>query len=128
LVFLGNPEYGVTLQPIDFVKVAEACGGTGLHVEDPALLGETLDRALALPGPVLVEAVIDPYAPPMPAKIQPQQAVTMAKALARGEPNRDRIAATIFRTKIADLLATTSDDGPLAVVKEKLREAVRGDD
>ncbi|MBV8269960.1 MAG: thiamine pyrophosphate-requiring protein, partial [Planctomycetaceae bacterium] len=27
MVFLGNPEYGVELQPIDFVKFAEACGG-----------------------------------------------------------------------------------------------------
>jgi pyruvate dehydrogenase (quinone)/pyruvate oxidase len=128
LVFLGNPEYGVTLQPIDFVKIAEACGGTGLRVEDPALVGETLDRALALPGPVLVEAVIDPFEPPMPARVKTEQAVNMAKALAKGEPNRERIAATIFRTKTADLLATTSDDGPLAAVKEKLREAVRGDE
>ena len=27
MVFLGNPEFGVELQPIDFAKVAEACGG-----------------------------------------------------------------------------------------------------
>ncbi len=27
MVFLGNPEYGVELQPIDFAKFAEACGG-----------------------------------------------------------------------------------------------------
>ena len=26
MVFLGNPEYGVDLAPIDFVKFAEACG------------------------------------------------------------------------------------------------------
>ncbi|MFN8513498.1 MAG: thiamine pyrophosphate-binding protein [Thermomicrobiales bacterium] len=78
LVFLGNPEYGVALQPIDFVKVAEACGGTGLRVEDPALVGETLDRALALPGPVLVEVAIDPFEPPMPARIKTEQAVNMA--------------------------------------------------
>src|SRR6266508_2258720 len=29
MVFLGNPEFAVDLQPIDFVKVAEACGATG---------------------------------------------------------------------------------------------------
>src|SRR5947209_18635597 len=33
MVFLGNPEFGVDLQPIDFVKVAEACGATGFHLE-----------------------------------------------------------------------------------------------
>jgi thiamine pyrophosphate-dependent acetolactate synthase large subunit-like protein len=31
MVFLGNPEYGVELQPIDFVKFAEACGGVGFR-------------------------------------------------------------------------------------------------
>ena len=34
MVFLGNPEYGVELQPIDFVKFAEACGATGIRIDD----------------------------------------------------------------------------------------------
>ena len=29
MVFLGNPEYGNDLQPIDFAGFARACGGTG---------------------------------------------------------------------------------------------------
>jgi len=35
MVFLGNPEYGVELQPIDFAAIAQACGGVGFTVEDP---------------------------------------------------------------------------------------------
>ena len=35
MVFLGNPEYGVELHPIDFVKFAEACGGVGFRCERP---------------------------------------------------------------------------------------------
>ena len=35
MVFLGNPEYGVALEPIDFVKFAEACGGVGFRCERP---------------------------------------------------------------------------------------------
>src|SRR6266513_1280499 len=35
MVFLGNPEYGVDLQPIDFVKFAEACGAAGYRIDDP---------------------------------------------------------------------------------------------
>src|ERR687884_720911 len=35
LVFLGNPEYGIYLEPIDFVRFAEACGGRGVRIEDP---------------------------------------------------------------------------------------------
>ncbi|MDO8678245.1 MAG: thiamine pyrophosphate-binding protein, partial [Acidobacteriota bacterium] len=35
MVFLGNPEYGVSLEPIDFVRFAEACGGIGVRCERP---------------------------------------------------------------------------------------------
>ena len=35
MIFLGNPEYGVELHPIDFVKFAEACGGVGFRCETP---------------------------------------------------------------------------------------------
>src|SRR5204863_4689429 len=52
MVFLGNPEYGCDLQPIDFALVAQACGASGFTIEDPAQCGPVLDRALATPGPV----------------------------------------------------------------------------
>src|SRR5207244_3527256 len=32
MVFLGNPEYGCELQPIDFAAFARACGGTGMAI------------------------------------------------------------------------------------------------
>jgi len=34
-VFLGNPEYGCELQPIDSAAFAHACGGTGVTIEAP---------------------------------------------------------------------------------------------
>src|SRR5213075_375159 len=45
MVFLGNPEYGCDLQPIDFAAVARACGAVGFSVEDPQQVGDVLDRA-----------------------------------------------------------------------------------
>ena len=47
MVFLGNPEFGVELEPIDFVKFAEACGGRGFKIDDPKDCGRILDMALA---------------------------------------------------------------------------------
>ena len=35
MVFLGNPEYGCELQPIDFAAVARACGAAGFTITDP---------------------------------------------------------------------------------------------
>jgi pyruvate dehydrogenase (quinone)/pyruvate oxidase len=104
MVFLGNPEYGVQLNAIDFVKFAEACGGVGFRCEKRKDVRRTLEAALASKRPALVEAVVDPHEPPMPPHISPKQAARMAKALARGEPHRGRIALTLFRDKVKDLL------------------------
>jgi pyruvate dehydrogenase (quinone) len=104
MVFLGNPEYGCELQPIDFALFAQACGGTGLKIEEPARCGAVLDQALAAPGPVLVEAVVDPFTPPLPAKITLEQAAHFAQSLARGEPNRAKIAWTIMADKVRELI------------------------
>jgi pyruvate dehydrogenase (quinone) len=104
MVFLGNPEFGCELHPIDFVAFAKACGGTGIAIEDPADCGQILDRALATPGPVIVEAIVDPFTPPMPAKITLDQAKKFAESLARGEPNRSKIAWTVLSDKVRELI------------------------
>jgi pyruvate dehydrogenase (quinone) len=104
MVFLGNPEFGCELQPIDFVAFAKACGGTGIAVEDPADCGRILQRALDTPGPVIVEAIVDPFTPPMPAKVTFDQAKKFAESLARGEPNRSKIAWTVLSDKVRELV------------------------
>jgi pyruvate dehydrogenase (quinone) len=104
MVFLGNPEYGCELQPIDFAAFARACGGTGFTIDDPASCGAILDQALATPGPVVVDAVVDPFVPPMPPKITLDQATKFAESLARGEPNRARIAWTVLSDKVRELI------------------------
>lgn len=95
MVFLGNPEYGVELHPIDFAAFAQACGGTGLTVDDPADCGAVIEQALNTPGPVIIEAIVDPYEPPMPAEITTEQALKFAQSLAKGQPKRMKIATTI---------------------------------
>jgi pyruvate dehydrogenase (quinone) len=104
MVFLGNPEFGVELEPIDHVKFAEACGATGFSVQDSADCGRVLDRALATPGPVVIEAVVDPLEPPMPASITREQATKFAESLLRGEPNRVKIALTALSDKVRELV------------------------
>jgi pyruvate dehydrogenase (quinone) len=102
MVFLGNPEYGVQLHPIDFVKYAEACGGVGFRCSRPDEVRPAIEAAIKSGRPALVEAEVDPFEAPMPAKVKPMQAIHMAEALARGEPNGSRIALTLFRDKIDD--------------------------
>ena len=106
MVFLGNPEYAVDLAPIDFVKFAEACGAIGFRIDDPKECGAILDNALAANagGPVLIEAVVDPFEAPMPAKVTFDQAVKFAESLARGEPNSKKIVATQIADKVRELI------------------------
>jgi pyruvate dehydrogenase (quinone)/pyruvate oxidase len=104
MVFLGNPEYGVDLHPIDFAAYARACGAVGFSVEDPAECGRALEEFLAAPGPALLEATVDPFEPPMPAKVKAEQALHFAESLARGEPNRKKIALTTLSDRVKELI------------------------
>ena len=104
MVLLGNPEYGVELQPCDFAMYARACGALGLSVSEPSACGDILEQALSHPGPALVEAVVDPFEPPLPAKIKPKEALRFAESLARGEPKRMDVATTILEDRIKELV------------------------
>jgi pyruvate dehydrogenase (quinone)/pyruvate oxidase len=104
LVFLGNPEYGVDLEPIDHVKFAQAFGGRGVRIDDPRECARLLEEAMAMPGPVIIEAVVDPNAPPMPPRIMPEQAVHFGEALLRGEPNREKLALTVMGEQVRELI------------------------
>jgi pyruvate dehydrogenase (quinone)/pyruvate oxidase len=104
MVFLGNPEYVCDLHPIDFAAFARACGGTGFTIEDPARCGDIVAQALATPGPVVVEAVVDPFEPPMPGKITAKQALHFAESLARGTPDRMKIVGTVAEDKVRELV------------------------
>jgi len=104
MVFLGNPEYGCELQPINFALFAQACGATGITIDDPQDCARALEQALNTPGPVLVEAVVDPFEPPMPPKVTLKQAKRFAESLVRGEPNRERIVATVLEDRVKELV------------------------
>ncbi|HZT24900.1 MAG TPA: thiamine pyrophosphate-dependent enzyme [Pseudolabrys sp.] len=104
MVFLGNPEYVCELQPIDFAAVARGFGMQAFSVDDPKQCGDILRRALSTPGPVLVEAVVDPHEPPMPPKVTFGDAKNFAEALARGTPAAGKIALTVASDTVRELI------------------------
>jgi pyruvate dehydrogenase (quinone)/pyruvate oxidase len=104
MVFLGNPEYACDLHPIDFAAFARACGGHGFTVDDPRRCRDVVAQALATPGPVVVEALVDPNEPPMPGKIKAKQALHFAEALARGTPNRMKIISTVAGDRVREMV------------------------
>jgi len=104
MVFLGNPEYECDLQPIDFAAVARGFGWESFTITEAAEAGRIIDAALAAQGPVLIEAVVDENEPPMPASIKTQQALHFAESLASGTKDWQKIAATIAKDRIRELV------------------------
>lgn len=104
MVFLGNPEYVCELEPIDFATVARGFGIPSFTINTPAECGHVIDSVLSTPGPVLVEAVVDPNEPPMPAKVKPTQAVHFAESMAKGTKDWEKIAETIAKDRVRELV------------------------
>ena len=104
MVFLGNPEFGCELEPIDFAAVARGCGLEAVTIEDPATCGDRLREAMQANGPFLVEAVVDPNEPPLPPKVAPDQAIHLAEALAKGTSGAGKIAKTIAKDVVRELV------------------------
>ncbi|HEX4751041.1 MAG TPA: thiamine pyrophosphate-dependent enzyme [Bryobacteraceae bacterium] len=104
MVLLGNPEYVTGLQPIDFAAVARGFGWQGYQIRTPSEAGHIIDNALAATGPVMVECFIDPNEAPLPAKIKPEQAWHFAESMARGTKDWQKIAETIAKDKIKELV------------------------
>jgi pyruvate dehydrogenase (quinone) len=66
----GIIPFGVEFKNPDFAKVAEAMGAKGIRVEEPADVREALAEALAYKGgPVVVDAVVDPFALSLPSHV-----------------------------------------------------------
>jgi pyruvate dehydrogenase (quinone) len=64
----GFIPFGVDFKNPNFAKVAEAMGAKGIRIEDPGDVREGLAEALAYKdGPVVVDAVVDPFALAMPS-------------------------------------------------------------
>lgn len=104
LVFDGNPEYVCDLEPIDFSMIARACGAASYFIDNPAQCGSVVEQALNTPGPVVIEAVVDPNTPPLPGKVKPEQALHFAEALARGTQDASGILKSLASEKIRELI------------------------
>lgn len=104
MVLDANPEFGVELQPIDFAKVAEACGIAGYTLENPKDAERVLSEAMNHDGPAVVQAVVDPNEPPLPGKINSEQALHFAEALVKGEKDRMKIIKTVLEDEVREVI------------------------
>jgi pyruvate dehydrogenase (quinone) len=106
MMFLGNPQFGCELQPIDFAKAAEAMGGRGFTIRSFDELEAGLDQAFATNGPVVIEAVVDASEPMLPPKMPPDYAKNFRKALPE-TPHREEIEASVAAEPARSMIDAT---------------------
>jgi pyruvate dehydrogenase (quinone)/pyruvate oxidase len=106
-MILGYPEHGVRYpEPfVNYAGIAEANGALGIKVDRPAGVRGAIQRALSHEGPALVDVNVNPDEPPLPGKVEYEQAKKFAEAFLRGQPRKSTIATTLFRDKIEQLKA-----------------------
>ncbi len=59
--------------------------------------------------PVIVEAYVDPFEPPMPPKVEPEFVKNIMESFAKGQPYTKRIGLTLFRNQISTSLKGVKD-------------------
>jgi pyruvate dehydrogenase (quinone) len=96
----GMVPFGVEFKNPNFARVAEAMGAKGIRLEEPGDVKDALAEALAhKDGPVVVDAVVDPFALSLPAHVPFHTAkgytLSMAKQVLSGR--LDTVIRTIER-------------------------------
>jgi pyruvate dehydrogenase (quinone)/pyruvate oxidase len=104
MVFLGHPEYGCELSPIDFAEIARSCGAVGYSADDPEDCAAMIARLLETHGPAVLEVAVDPNEPPMPASVNAKQTAHFLEALAKGTREREALLKDVFEYKIRELV------------------------
>lgn len=99
----GFLDYGVELLNPDFSKIAEGAGVLGIHVEDAGEVRPALERALAHPGPALVDVCVNRQELAMPPSLKLDQILDfnlyLMKAIlnGRGDAILDLAKSNILR-------------------------------
>jgi pyruvate dehydrogenase (quinone) len=96
----GLVPFGVDFKNPNFARVAEAMGAKGIRLEDPGDVRNALNEALSYKdGPVVVDAVVDPFALSLPSHVPFHTAkgytLSMAKQVLSGR--MDSVIKTIER-------------------------------
>ena len=107
MVFLGNPEYGCELQPIDFAAFARACGGDGLHASTiRQQCGGVLDAGARARRARSSSRRWSIRSSRRCRRRSASSRPRSSRSRSRREPNRNKIALTCSRTRCASWCST----------------------
>ena len=102
---LGYPEFGIRSRSRSSItpRSLRRNGAFGVKVARPGELPAALREAFGHDGPALVDVNVNPEEPPLPGKVEYEQAKKFAEAFLHGQPRKATIATTLFKDKIQQL-------------------------
>jgi pyruvate dehydrogenase (quinone) len=102
----SSPKFSTSqdLPDVHYADFARSLGLGGRRIEAPHRVAAVWDEALAADRPFVIDAVVDADVPPLPPHITLDQALSMTRALLKGEPEWRGILRQSFRDKLSELL------------------------
>jgi pyruvate dehydrogenase (quinone) len=102
----GDPKFedSQVLPGMDYAGFAESIGFAALRIDSPEQVAPAWDRAFASDRPFLIDAITDPEIPPIPPHVTIDQAVSLTRAVLRGDPEGGRILRESLRGKAEEFL------------------------
>ncbi len=73
-------------------------------MDDLAQVEAVLAEGFRVPGPTVIEAIVDPNEPALPGHATMRQAWNFAKSLVRGEKDRSDIVKTLLEDKVREVV------------------------
>jgi pyruvate dehydrogenase (quinone) len=102
----SSPKFSASqdLPDVHYAEFARSLGLAGRRVDSPEEVAPAWDEALASDRPFVIDAVVDADVPPLPPHITLEQALSMTRALLKGDPDRRGVVRQSFRDKLSELL------------------------
>ena len=102
----GSPKFSASqdLPDVRYADFAESLGLHGRRIDSPEAVAAAWEEALAAERPFVIDAVVDPNVPPLPPHIKFEQAVSMTRALLKGDPDRRGVLRQSFLDKLSEVL------------------------
>ena len=102
----SSPKFSLSqdLPDVRYADFARSVGLAGRRIQEPHDVAAAWDEALAADRPFVIDAVVDADVPPLPPHITLDQALSMTRALLKGEPEWRGVLRQSFRDKLSELL------------------------
>ena len=98
----GDPKFEASqnIPDVPYGQFAALLGLGGIRVEKAELLAEALDQALTADRPTVIDVLVDPSVPIVPAHVDMSQLAMFNKALLKGDPE----SAAVVRQTIREVM------------------------